>query len=126
VALPSARPTRRPPGTHPPGTHAPDTRSPAPSPRDSRSPGTARLRRSQRRAAALLIVPFFVLFALVMVAPIGYAVWMSLFQEQSSGLGFGGTERVFAGLDNYTAALGDAGFRSSFGHIALYCAPTSL
>lgn len=82
----------------------------------------ARLRRSQRRTAALLIVPFFVLFALVMVAPIGYAVWMSLFQERSSGLGFGGTERVFAGLDNYAGALGDAGFRSSFGHIALYCA----
>ncbi|MEU1408369.1 sugar ABC transporter permease [Streptomyces sp. NPDC005728] len=57
-----------------------------------------------------------------MVAPIGYALWMSLFQERSSGLGFGGTRRVFAGLANYTAALSDTGFRASFAHIALYCA----
>ncbi|MFF1659409.1 carbohydrate ABC transporter permease [Streptomyces sp. NPDC058255] len=57
-----------------------------------------------------------------MVAPIGYAVWMSLFQEHSSGLGFGGTQRVFSGLGNYTKALSDAGFRDSFVHIALYCA----
>lgn len=85
-------------------------------------PGASRLRRGQRRTAALFIVPFFVLFAVVMVAPIGYAVWMSLFQERSSGLGFGGTERVFAGLANYTKALSDAGFRDSFVHIALYCA----
>ncbi|SOE07069.1 carbohydrate ABC transporter permease [Streptomyces sp. Ag109_G2-15] len=84
--------------------------------------GATQLRRSQRRAAALLITPFFVLFGAVMVAPIGYALWMSLFQERSSGLGFGGTRRVFAGLANYTAALSDPGFRASFAHIALYCA----
>ncbi|MFG2123016.1 carbohydrate ABC transporter permease [Streptomyces sp. NPDC048710] len=84
--------------------------------------GAAQPRRGQRRAAALLITPFFVLFGAVMVAPIGYALWMSLFQERSSGLGFGGTRRVFAGLANYTAALSDPGFRSSFAHIALYCA----
>ncbi|MEU0781118.1 sugar ABC transporter permease [Streptomyces sp. NPDC006173] len=85
-------------------------------------PGPSKLRRSQRRAAALLVTPFFVLFAAVMAAPIGYAVWMSLFQERSSGLGFGGTDRVFSGLGNYTKALSDAGFRASFAHIALYCA----
>lgn len=106
MALSTARPARRPAVRRPP----------------DKSPGTAKLRRSQRRTAALFIVPFFVLFALVMLAPIGYAVWMSLFQERSSGLGFGGTERVFSGFDNYTNALRDAGFRSSFAHIALYCA----
>lgn len=85
-------------------------------------PGPSKLRRGQRRAAALFVTPFFVLFAAVMVAPIGYAVWMSLFQERSSGLGFGGSERVFSGLGNYTKALSDGGFRASFAHIALYCA----
>ncbi|MFD5794505.1 carbohydrate ABC transporter permease [Streptomyces diastatochromogenes] len=91
--------------------------------RDPAGPGgAAQLRRGQRRAAALLITPFFVLFGAVMVAPIGYALWMSLFQERSSGLGFGGTRRVFAGLANYTAALSDPGFRASFAHIAFYCA----
>ncbi|MDL2080520.1 sugar ABC transporter permease [Streptomyces sp. GXMU-J15] len=92
-------------------------RAPAPHP-----PGASPLRRGQRRAAALFIVPFFVLFAGVMAAPIAYAVWMSLFQERSSGLGFGGTERVFAGFGNYAKALSASGFRSSFGHIVLYCA----
>ncbi|UUN31116.1 sugar ABC transporter permease [Streptomyces sp. FIT100] len=67
------------------------------------------------------MVPFFVLFTAVMVAPIGYAVWMSLFTEQSSGLGFGGTERTFSGTGNFARALSDAGFRDSFAHIALYC-----
>ncbi|MET7383770.1 carbohydrate ABC transporter permease [Streptomyces sp. NPDC005529] len=85
-------------------------------------PDPSKLRRGQRRAAALFVTPFFVLFAAVMVAPIGYAVWMSLFQERSSGLGFGGSERVFSGLGNYTKALSDGGFRASFAHIALYCA----
>lgn len=88
----------------------------------TKPPGTSQFRRGQRRAAAFLITPFFVLFAAVMAAPIGYAVWMSLFQEHSSGLGFGGTERVFSGLGNYAKALSDAGFRDSFVHIALYCA----
>ncbi len=50
-----------------------------------------------------------------------YAAWMSLYREESSGLGFGGTERVFAGLGNFTEALGNEAFLRSFGHIALYC-----
>nr|WP_258314523.1 sugar ABC transporter permease [Streptomyces sp. Act143] len=109
MALSSARPASR---------QAVRRRSPAP----DQAPGASPLRRGQRRTAALLIVPFFVLFAVVMVAPIGYALWMSLFREQSSGLGFGGAERVFAGFGNYADALADDGFRSSFAHIALYCA----
>ncbi len=80
------------------------------------------VKRQQRRAAALIVIPFFALFAAVMAAPIAYAAWMSLFQERSSGLGFGGTEEVFAGLANYTEALGDPIFRASFAHIAAYCA----
>ncbi|MEU9702246.1 sugar ABC transporter permease [Streptomyces sp. NPDC047981] len=79
------------------------------------------IRRNQRAAAALFIVPFFVLFAAMTAAPIAYAVWMSLFSEKSSGLGFGGTERAFAGIDNYLTAFSDAGFRESFLHIAAYC-----
>lgn len=73
-------------------------------------------------AAALLLTPFFVLFVLVMVVPIGYAVWLSLFSEQQSGLGFGGAETVFSGLDNYAAALGDRAFREGFVVLLGYCA----
>ncbi|MGI5460633.1 carbohydrate ABC transporter permease [Streptomyces sp. CA-249302] len=106
MAVPTAPPVRRPAQPRPPAA----------------PPRTAGPRRTQRRTAILFITPFFVLFAVVMAAPIGYAAWMSLFQERSSGLGFGGSERVFSGLDNYTKALSDAGFRDSFAHIAVYCA----
>ena len=71
-------------------------------------------------AAALLLTPFFALFALATLAPIGYAVWLSLFQEHRSGLGFGPATTVFSGLDNYASALADPAFRSGFGHVALY------
>lgn len=83
---------------------------------------TSRLGRGQRSTPALFIAPFFVLFLATLVAPIGYALWMSLFREQAtSGLGFGGTETLFVGIDNYLRALGDAGFRDGFLHVALYC-----
>ncbi len=72
-------------------------------------------------AAAVLVGPFFVLFTAVMVVPIGYALWLSLFTEKHSGLGFGGTETVFTGLDNYTAALGDPAFRDGFLVLLGYC-----
>ncbi|MFF8607541.1 carbohydrate ABC transporter permease [Streptomyces sp. NPDC015346] len=77
--------------------------------------------KARTRAAAFLLTPFFVLFTAVMVVPIGYAVWLSLFTEKQSGLGFGGTETVFTGLDNYTAALGDRAFREGFGVLLGYC-----
>jgi len=73
------------------------------------------------RAAAILLGPFFVLFTVAMVLPIGYAVWLSLFTDKQSGLGFGGTETVFSGLDNYAAALGDPAFRDGFVVLLGYC-----
>ncbi|MFJ6576474.1 carbohydrate ABC transporter permease [Streptomyces sp. NPDC091368] len=77
--------------------------------------------KARTRAATLLLTPFFVLFTAVMVVPIGYAVWLSLFTEKQSGLGFGGTETLFTGLDNYTAALGDRAFVEGFGVLLGYC-----
>ncbi|MFI7006341.1 carbohydrate ABC transporter permease [Streptomyces sp. NPDC050145] len=80
------------------------------------------LARSQRRTAALLLTPFFGFFAAVTLAPLLYAAWLSLFTTRTSGLGFGGTEQVFAGWDNYLHALADPAFRDGFLVIALYCA----
>jgi multiple sugar transport system permease protein len=86
---------------------------------------SARGRRSGVRgrggAATLLLAPFFFLFAAVMVAPVGYALYLSLWVERSSGLGFGGAQRVFSGLGNYTRALADPAFRASFLVTAAYC-----
>ncbi|WP_328319146.1 carbohydrate ABC transporter permease [Streptomyces sp. NBC_00388] len=77
--------------------------------------------KARTRAAAILLTPFYVLFTAVMLVPIGYAVWLSLFTEKQSGLGFGGSESVFSGLDNYAAALGDRAFRDGFGVLLGYC-----
>ncbi|MFD9366128.1 carbohydrate ABC transporter permease [Streptomyces sp. NPDC060020] len=79
------------------------------------------LRRGRNGAAALFLTPFFALFAVVTVAPVGYAGWMSLYREQSSGLGFGGVERTFSGVANYSAVLADPAFRTSFLNVAAYC-----
>jgi ABC-type sugar transport systems, permease components len=68
--------------------------------------------RAGRAGAApyLFLAPAMVLFALFLALPIGYTIYLSLRRTQVSGLGLGkGSRReVFAGLDNYAAAIGDA------------------
>ncbi|MFD8210256.1 carbohydrate ABC transporter permease [Streptomyces sp. NPDC059695] len=76
----------------------------------------------QRRTAALLLAPFLGLFTAVTLAPLLYAAWLSLFTTRTSGLGFGGTESVFAGMDNYVRALSDPEFLDGFLVVAAYCA----
>lgn len=81
------------------------------------------MRESARRRGAILLftAPFFVLFAAAILAPLGYAVYLSLFSEKSSGLGFGGTETVFVGLGNYLDTVKDAAFTDGFLIILGYC-----
>lgn len=75
----------------------------------------------RRGAIALFVGPFFALFAGVIVAPLAYAVYLSLFSEKSSGLGFGGAETVFVGIANYVTTLKDEAFTDGFLVIAGYC-----
>ncbi|MFD1149912.1 carbohydrate ABC transporter permease [Saccharothrix hoggarensis] len=83
----------------------------APPARRARS---ARRHRVHRRGW-LFVSPFLLVFALVFLAPIVYAVWLSLFREQ---VFFGGTE--FVGLDNYAVVLADAKFWESFLRVLLF------
>ena len=83
----------------------------SPHARRSRSSGRARV----ERRGWLFVAPFLAVFALVFLAPIAYAVWLSLFREQ---VFFGGT--TFVGLDNYVAALGDDKFWSAFGRVLVF------
>ncbi|WP_436498775.1 carbohydrate ABC transporter permease [Actinokineospora sp. HUAS TT18] len=94
-------------------------------------PETARAAASPRRrgrspgrsgAAGLFLLPFMALFTACTLIPIGYAVYLSLFSERSSGLGFGAAETVFTGFGNYARALADPAFTSGFANVALYCA----
>jgi multiple sugar transport system permease protein len=62
-----------------------------------------RRRAGSRRAVAgyLFVAPFLVVFVAMLVVPLAYAGYLSLFREQL----IGGT--TFAGLDNYTRAFSD-------------------
>ncbi|MHA6763799.1 carbohydrate ABC transporter permease [Streptacidiphilus sp. PAMC 29251] len=77
--------------------------------------------RGRGGAATLLLAPFFLLFAAVIAAPVGYALYLSLWTEHSSGLGFGGAQRVFSGFANYSRVIKDSAFRNGFLITAEYC-----
>ncbi|ATE58145.1 sugar ABC transporter permease [Actinosynnema pretiosum] len=54
-------------------------------------------------------------FALAFLAPIGYAIGLSLFREQAF---FGGS--TFVGFDNYIQVLGDSKFWESFARVSVF------
>lgn len=89
---------------------------------DSRTARRRPLHQRQQGAVAFFFVtPFFVLFTVAMLVPIGYALYLSFFTEQRSGLGFGGNETVFTGLGNYAHVLSDPSFLAGFKNLLLYC-----
>ncbi|GGY99460.1 carbohydrate ABC transporter permease [Streptomyces poonensis] len=98
-------------------TSAPGTGA-RPAPRD-------RVRKVARRrelgACAVLMTPFFLLLTLVFLIPVGTAVWLSFFQDDQPGLGFGPERTVFVGLRSYAAVLTDPTFLGGLGVVALYC-----
>ncbi|MGH4031968.1 carbohydrate ABC transporter permease [Actinomycetota bacterium Odt1-20B] len=75
--------------------------------------------RRRTRTALLFLAPFAVLFVGMYLAPIAYTVYQSLFEQHRSGLGLGAPTKSFAGLANYTRALGDEGFRASLLRVLL-------
>ncbi|WP_320782065.1 sugar ABC transporter permease [Streptomyces sp. CRN 30] len=78
-------------------------------------------RRRELGAAALLMTPFFLLLTVVFLIPVGTAVWLSFFQDDQPGLGFGPERTVFVGLRSYAAVLTDPTFLGGLGTVALYC-----
>src|SRR5689334_9460231 len=63
----------------------------------------------------VFVGPFLTVFALTFLAPIGYAIYLSLFRDQAF---FGGT--VFVGLDNYAEVLRDAKFWEAAGRVLVF------
>ncbi|MFY1651309.1 carbohydrate ABC transporter permease [Solwaraspora sp. WMMB762] len=79
----------------------------------------ARPRRLPRRrslAGWQFVAPFMLVFALVFIAPIGYAIHLSLYRRQLIG------GNSFVGLDNYQRALTDPQFWSALGRVAVFLA----
>jgi multiple sugar transport system permease protein len=64
----------------------------------------------------LFVAPFMVVFLGMLVVPLAYAAYLSLFRDRL----IGGT--VFAGLDNYTRALGDDRLLEGVGRVARFFA----
>ena len=60
--------------------------------------------------AYLYLAPALLVFALFMLAPLGYAVQLSFFEWDGLGLG------TWVGLDNYVAVFTDPELRAPFGH----------
>lgn len=58
--------------------------------------------------------PFLTVFALVFIAPLAYAVYLSLFRHQM----IGGT--IFVGAQNYAALFSDASFWTGLGRVGLF------
>ncbi|WP_344613077.1 sugar ABC transporter permease [Dactylosporangium salmoneum] len=75
-------------------------------------------RARELRRAAPFVLPFLVLFVVVYLIPAGYSIAQSFFAVKRSGLGLGGAETVFAGLDNYARVFGDGEFLGSLGRVA--------
>jgi len=61
-----------------------------------------------RKSALLFLAPFLVLFVLFYLAPVLYAVYLSLFIKKRVGIG--PPKEVFGGLTNYSRAIQDTDF----------------
>lgn len=92
---------------------------PAPAPARVVTGPSRRHRRRTALNAAGFLVPFGVLFTAMMLAPIGYAIYQSLYQVQRQGLFGGAQTKRFAGFDNFSGALHDGDFMASLGRVVL-------
>ncbi|WNF00831.1 sugar ABC transporter permease [Streptomyces luomodiensis] len=81
---------------------------------------THRPARGGRRGGLLLAAPFALLLTATVLIPVGYAIYLSLFTDRLTGLGFSGPEQVFVWLENYGNVLTDKAFLDGVGHVALF------
>lgn len=81
-----------------------------------RTAGGIGSRRRQRRdwRGWAFVAPFMIVFIAMIIAPVVYALYLSLFREQLIG------GNHFVGLDNYLKVLTDAKFWESFGRVTLF------
>lgn len=81
-------------------------------PRARRKPSPAT--RQKTLAAYGFVAPFMIVFALMLVVPLVYAFWLSLYRVQLVG------GQSFVGLENYARALTDPDFLGGLGRVALF------
>jgi multiple sugar transport system permease protein len=91
-----------------------DAAPPEPATFSPRRAGTTTAKRRQYAAAYSLVLPFFVIFLAMVILPLFYAGYLSLFRKRL----IGGTS--FAGFDNYVRALTDPLFLTSIGRMGIF------
>ncbi|KQM17610.1 sugar ABC transporter permease [Plantibacter sp. VKM Ac-2880] len=79
-------------------------------------PPAVRVHRRDRRdwKGWAFIAPFMIVFALMIIAPLVYALYLSFFQEKLIG------GNAFVGFDNYLQVFQDPKFWEPFGRVALF------
>jgi multiple sugar transport system permease protein len=92
-------------------TTVPQATTPTPTPRSSKG-------LSEKRLAFLMVSPSMVLIALVAAYPIGYGIWLSLHEYSVRVAGLS----RWAGLRNYSTALGDSEWWAAFFHTMIFAA----
>ncbi len=75
-------------------------------------------RRAGRATPWFFLAPFLAAFVAFFIAPVGYAVYLSLFIKKRVGVG--PAREVFGGLSNYVRAFQDSDFLQSLAHILLF------
>ncbi|WP_407570504.1 carbohydrate ABC transporter permease [Deinococcus altitudinis] len=75
-------------------------------------------RRAGRATPWFFLAPFLVAFVAFFIAPVGYAIYLSLFIKKRSG--FGPAREVFGGVANYVRAFQDSDFLQSLAHILIF------
>jgi len=87
------------------------------------SPGTSvkprRIPIKHKRAIAIFIAPFAVLFSLFYLLPIGWAIFQSLLVVERDGT-FGKPVEVFGGLSQYVLVFQNEAFWASVGRVVLF------
>ena len=80
----------------------------------TRQPRVSASKRHQYGAAYVLVLPFFVIFVAMIIVPLVYSGYLSLFKKRL----IGGTS--FAGFENYIRALQDPLFLTGVGRMAIF------
>jgi multiple sugar transport system permease protein len=72
------------------------------------------MRRNKTITAYIFVLPFFIAFVAMLIIPLAYSGYLSLFQSKLIG------GQTFAGLANYVQALLDPAFLAGVGRMALF------
>src|ERR1700758_4919777 len=74
--------------------------------------------RHHRKAALLFLAPFLTVFLAFYLAPVVYAIYLSLFIKKRIGLG--PPKEILGGLTNYARAVQDADFLNGLKNMLLF------